>query len=72
MDALSDKLSGFASDSLPDESTVRKKLREYAALGLVCMEKRGRVTIYRLSENHADLSTWDAAAAFFRRLHRWV
>ena len=65
MDELSDRLSGFESDGLPDESTVRKKLREYAGLGLVSMEKRGRETIYARSEDTVDLSTWDAAAAFF-------
>ena len=65
MEELSDRLSEFESDELPDESTVRKKLREYADLGLVHIEKRGRETIYRLSEDHIDLSTWDAAAAFF-------
>ena len=65
MDELADRLSEFESDELPDESTVRKKLREYAALGLVRMGKRGRETIYMLSEDQVDLSTWDAAAAFF-------
>ena len=65
MNELADRLSEFESDELPDESTVRKKLREYSALGLVHMEKRGRETIYRLSEDHIDLSAWDAAVAFF-------
>ncbi len=65
MDELTDRLSEFESDDLPDESTVRKKLREYAALGLITMEKRGRERFYVLSEDHADLSTWDACTAFF-------
>jgi hypothetical protein len=65
MDELAERLSEFESDELPDESTVRKKLREYAALGLIEIEKRGRKTFYVLSEDHVDLSTWDAAAAFF-------
>mgnify|MGYP002624976729 CR=1 FL=1 len=65
MDELTDRLSEFESDELPDESTVRKKLREYASLGLVAIEKRGRETFYVLSEDAVDLSTWDAAAAFF-------
>lgn len=65
MDELAERLSEFESDDLPDESTVRKKLREYASLGLINMEKQGRKTIYVLSEDHADLSSWDAAAAFF-------
>ena len=65
MDELAERLSEFESDELPDESTVRKKLREYAVLGLIETEKRGRKTFYVLSEDHVDLSSWDAAAAFF-------
>ncbi|MBQ7371051.1 MAG: WYL domain-containing protein [Blautia sp.] len=65
MDELTRRLSEFDTDELPDESTVRKKLREYAALGLVAIEKRGRQTFYVLSEDHVDISTWDATAAFF-------
>ena len=65
MDKLAERLSEFDSDELPDESTVRKKLKEYAALGLVAMKKRGRETIYALSEDTMDIFTWDAAAAFF-------
>ena len=65
MEELTDRLSAFDSDDLPDESTVRKKLREYGALGIVSMEKRGRETFYLLREDTMDLSTWDAAAAFF-------
>ena len=65
MDELTDRFSAFEADDLPDESTVRKKLKEYAALGLVSLEKRGRETFYVLSEDVTDLSTWDAAAAFF-------
>ena len=65
MDELADRLSEFESDDIPDESTVRKKLREYASLGLVCVEKRGRETFYMLSRDHTDLSSWAEAAAFF-------
>ena len=65
MDELTDRLSEFASDEMPDESTVRKKLREYADLGLIRTEKRGRETFYALSADRTGLSGWDAAAAFF-------
>ncbi len=65
MDELTDRLSEFDPDDLPDESTVRKKLREYAALGLIRMEKRGRETFYVLSGDRTRISSWDAAAAFF-------
>lgn len=65
MDQLSDRLSEFENDELPDESTIRKKLREYTSLGLIETTKRGRETIYVLSEDHTDLASWSAAAAFF-------
>ena len=65
MDALSERLSEFDSSDIPDESTVRKKLREYVTLGLLTMEKKGRETIYGLSRDMINLSSWDAAAAFF-------
>lgn len=65
MDQLSDRLSEFENDELPDESTIRKKLREYTYLGLIETAKRGRETIYVLSEDHTDLASWSAAAAFF-------
>ena len=66
MDELSERLSDFEDDSMPDESTVRKKLREFASLGLVELRKKGRETIYRRSEDRTDLASWDAAAAFFQ------
>ena len=65
MDQLSDRLSEFENDELPDESTIRKKLREYTSLGLIETAKRGRETIYVLSEDNIDLTSWGAAAAFF-------
>ena len=65
MDQLSDRLSEFENDELPDESTIRKKLREYTSLGLIETAKRGRETIYVLSEDHTDLASWSTAAAFF-------
>ena len=65
MDQLSDRLSEFENDELPDESTIRKKLREYTSLGLIETAKRGRETIYVLSEDNTDLASWSTAAAFF-------
>ena len=48
-----------------DDSTLRKKLKEYAELGLVRAEKRGRELVYTLSEDKVDLSSWREALAFF-------
>ena len=49
MEELTDRLSEFDDGELPDESTVRKKLKEYVALGLLQSEKRGRETRYTVS-----------------------
>lgn len=65
MDELTERLLEFESYEIPDESTVRKKLREYASLGLLAVEKQGRETVYSLSKDRTDLSTWEEAAAFF-------
>lgn len=65
MDELAERLSEFDGDDFPDEATVRRKLREYASLGLVTAEKRGRETVYLPCEDSAAPESWGAAAAFF-------
>lgn len=47
-----------------DESTVRKKLKEYCDEGIVCTEKRGKTTLYFRTEN-ADLTSCNDALDFF-------
>lgn len=49
----------------PDESTIRKKLKEYAGLGILLAEKHGRLLSYRISGDGVELSSWAVAAAFF-------
>lgn len=44
-------LSKFKEPLMFDESTVRKKLKEYCAEGIVECEKRGRKVLYRRAEN---------------------
>lgn len=44
-------LSGFENPMTFDESTVRKKLKEYCEAGIVTAEKEGRKTRYRRSES---------------------
>lgn len=61
----SNYLAGFDSDFQPDESTVRKKLREYERLGLLVSQKRGRELVYRRDTAAVDLASWQEAAAFF-------
>ncbi len=65
MRKLVDRLYEFDSFDLPDESTVRKKLKEYTELGIVRTEKQGREIRYKRSDDPLDLTTWDAACAFF-------
>ena len=65
LDELSYRLAEFETTDIPDESTVRRKLKEYTVLGLVNSEKHGHENIYRLSDCAVDLNSWDAAAAFY-------
>lgn len=61
-----DYLSHFNGDFSLDESTVRKKLKEYEALGLLSSAKSGREVRYRRTdENAPDLDSWADALAFF-------
>lgn len=49
-EAVDRKLAAFEEPRVFDESTVRKKLKEYAAEGLLIMEKKGKSVLYRRSE----------------------
>lgn len=61
-----DYLAHLNGDFSLDESTVRKKLKEYEALGLLRSEKSGREVRYRRTdENTPDLERWADALAFF-------
>ena len=44
-------LSGFERPMMFDESTVRKKLKEYCEAGIVVAEKEGRKVYYRRTDN---------------------
>ncbi len=46
LDGLDSYLSAFSSPMLFDESTVRKKLREYINEGIICLEKSGKSNLY--------------------------
>lgn len=60
-----DYLAQFPDEYAFDESTVRKKLKEYEGLGLLRSEKHGREVRYTLAEDQVDLTTWLDAIAFF-------
>ena len=47
MERIDDYLSGFRMPRTYDESTVRKKLKEYAKEGIIETEKKGRRLVYR-------------------------
>jgi len=59
-----DYLSRFANPMSFDESTLRKKLKEYVQLGLLTAEKEGRTVRYRRRPD-IDISRWRDAISFF-------
>lgn len=67
MDRISDEyLSHFGGSFSLDESTVRKKLKEYESLGLLRSGKQGREVFYqRTDDTTVNLDSWSDALAFF-------
>ena len=57
-------LSGFAAPMMFDESTVRKKLKEYCQAGIIVPEKEGRKVYYRRADR-TDISGLNDALHFF-------
>ena len=51
LEKLDGMTAGFRDPKTFDESTVRKKLKEYAEEGIIQAEKRGRTVAYRRTEN---------------------
>lgn len=58
-------LTAFQNPISFDESTLRKKLKEYEELGIVVSEKCGRTVTYRLSEDKICLTEYKEAIRFF-------
>lgn len=58
-------LRHFDTDWEPDISTLRKKLKEYVALGILKSEKRGRELVFRRNDSSIELSAWADTLAFF-------
>lgn len=58
-------LTAFQNPISFDESTLRKKLKEYEELGIVVSEKSGRTVTYRLSENEICLAEYKEVIRFF-------
>jgi hypothetical protein len=66
MTALDADYSSFFSNKAPiEESTLRKKLKEYEELGLICSEKQKKCRQYRLPQAKVELKSWWDAITFF-------
>lgn len=66
VDRLSDDYYSHFEDFIaPDESTVRKKLKEYETLGILTGTKLGRESAFRLAHDGVDLAAWRNAVDFF-------
>lgn len=66
MDRLTDDyFAHFEGDACLDESSVRKKLREYVKLGVLKTEKRGKELIYSRNESAVNLESFKDAVSFF-------
>ena len=63
-----DYISEFDDLCQPDESTIRKKLKEYEKLGLVISEKEGRKVVYKKAEDTVCLEKWKSAVDFFSEM----
>ena len=57
MEEIDGYLDGFEEPRMFDESTVRKKLKEYESVGLVTSEKQGKTLFYQISD---DSPTYDS------------
>jgi len=57
-------LSGFEHPMMFDESTVRKKLKEYCEAGIIVAEKEGRKAYYRRADS-TDISDLDELLHYF-------
>ena len=71
--SLTDIITIIDRDYLPlflnaepiDESTLRKKLKEYVDIGLIAAEKQGRQLVYKLPADKINMESWRDAIDFF-------
>lgn len=61
---IDEYLSGFECPMMFDESTIRKKLKEYTEAGIIIAEKEGRKMYYRRSSS-TDISDLDDVLHYF-------
>lgn len=60
-------LACFREPMLFDESTIRKKLKEYIELGLISGTRSGKQVLYSRSRTY-DVTGWEDALAFFSEI----
>lgn len=64
IEEIDDRLSAFDDPMTFDESTVRKKLKEYQKEGIIVIEKEGRRVFYRRSADTDTLALTDVIDFF--------
>lgn len=62
-------LDDFEEPVFFDESTLRKKLNEYAEIGIVKIIKKGRCVSYQISEDNIRLADYNDAVRFFAEIN---
>lgn len=66
MDKISEEyLAEFQNVELPDESSLRRKLKEYEKSWVVKSEKIGKTVCYSLCDSDISLDEWQDAVAFY-------
>ena len=55
-DTVTDRLASFDHPKTFDESTIRKKLKEYVSEGIIATEKQGKAVSYRRANDTAAIS----------------
>ena len=58
-------LTEFPEAEPVDISTLRKKLKEYESLGLLCSRKQGKELLYSRTSDSVDLALWEDALRFY-------
>ena len=58
-------LAHFDNAIYCDESTIRKKLKEYVAAGLITERKCGKEMLFSKTESNIDFKSWTDALSFF-------
>jgi len=48
-----------------DESTLRKKIKEYVELGIIDTNKQGKKVVYHIPEEKIDITRWKEVFCFF-------